>query len=205
MKLYLVRHGQTEENFNGIFQGHQPGTLTALGVEQAKLLALRLKNEKFDAIYSSDLKRAAETCQQIARFHPAPVHYTSLLRERCAGIFDARPRKERLDAEKQSGVPKIDFTPEGGESYRDVRDRSAQILERLQTLYTRETILAISHAAWSRQLLGIVMNKTIEESLTIPQNNTCVNIVEYSDSSISGVHLLNCTKHLVTENRLGQR
>lgn len=200
MKLYLVRHGQTEENLNGIFQGHQPGTLTALGVEQAKSLGLRLKTEKFDAIYSSDLKRAADTCHHIARFHRAPVHYTPLLRERCAGIFEAQLREALRQAEKLSGVPKIDFTPEGGESYREVRGRAARFLERLETVHTGEAILAIAHAAWNRQLLGIAMNKTIEESLAIPQENACVNVFEYSDGSKGTVHLLNCTEHLMTEN-----
>ena len=46
MKLIIVRHGETEENKIGIIQGHLPGTLSVIGIEQAQKIALRLKDEK---------------------------------------------------------------------------------------------------------------------------------------------------------------
>ena len=55
--LYLVRHGQTEENAANILQGHLPGHLNEEGREQAARLRDRLKDIQFDALYSSDLKR----------------------------------------------------------------------------------------------------------------------------------------------------
>ena len=67
MKLIIARHGETEENKKGILQGHLPGKLTELGIEQSKKLALRLKNEKIDAIYSSDLARASNTAKEIIK------------------------------------------------------------------------------------------------------------------------------------------
>jgi broad specificity phosphatase PhoE len=196
MKLYVVRHGQTEENLNGIIQGHKPGKLTALGIEQARLLALRLKDQKFDAIYSSDLKRAVDTCWQVARFHDVPVGYTPLLRERCSGLFEGRRREEFWEAERLSGLPPVDFTPEAGENFRDLRRRAAHFLSNLQALREQKTILIVSHGGWNRMLLGIAMNKSVEESLPIPQKNTCVNIIEYDESSGFNVHRLNCTEHL---------
>ena len=45
MRLIITRHGETEENIKGIHQGHMPGILSKLGIEQAKKLALRLKND----------------------------------------------------------------------------------------------------------------------------------------------------------------
>jgi len=45
MKLIITRHGETEENTKGIIMGHLPGKLTPLGIEQAKKVAQRLKNE----------------------------------------------------------------------------------------------------------------------------------------------------------------
>ena len=59
--LYLVRHGQTKENLERIFQGHLPGTLTEEGIEQAKQLREELKDIKFDSIICSDLQRAVDT------------------------------------------------------------------------------------------------------------------------------------------------
>lgn len=61
--LYLVRHGQTEENIARIFQGHLPGTLTAEGIAQAKALHETLLDVPLDAIVSSDLRRCVDTAR----------------------------------------------------------------------------------------------------------------------------------------------
>ena len=66
MKLIITRHGETEENKAGIIQGHLPGHLSEAGIEQAKKVAFRLKDEKINFIYSSDLDRAADTAKEIA-------------------------------------------------------------------------------------------------------------------------------------------
>ncbi len=76
MKLIITRHGETEENRTGIVQGHLPGQLSESGIEQAQKLALRLKGEKIDVIYSSDLDRASDTAKEIAKDHPSvPIRF----------------------------------------------------------------------------------------------------------------------------------
>ena len=65
MRLILTRHGETEDNVKEILQGQAGGKLTAKGIEQAKKLALRLKKEKIDKIYVSDLKRAVDTAKEL--------------------------------------------------------------------------------------------------------------------------------------------
>ena len=64
MKLIIVRHGQTDANITGIIQGHGESNLTLLGKKQAQKIALRLKEEKIDYAYSSDLRRAKETAEE---------------------------------------------------------------------------------------------------------------------------------------------
>jgi len=82
MRIILTRHGQTEENLQGILQGHLQGKLSQLGKEQARKLALRLKDEKIDYIYSSDLARAADTAKEIAKYHPdTPIKFVKDMRE----------------------------------------------------------------------------------------------------------------------------
>ena len=63
MIIYIVRHGQTEENLQRILQGHMPGTLTEQGKEQVQRAAEQLSKEgvKFTRIVSSDLKRAMDS------------------------------------------------------------------------------------------------------------------------------------------------
>src|SRR3989344_1609773 len=94
MKLILVRHGETEENKADIIQGHWEGKLNAVGLHQAIKISLRLKGESIDAIYSSDLKRAFKTAQEIAKFHPQiPLTITPELRERYCGKLEGQSRK----------------------------------------------------------------------------------------------------------------
>ena len=59
--VYLVRHGQTEENLQRIFQGHLPGVLTKEGREQAVGLRSQLADLELDAVVSSDLQRVLDT------------------------------------------------------------------------------------------------------------------------------------------------
>ncbi len=61
MKLYIVRHGQTEANVNRLFNGRNQKDLTDFGIEQAERLASQLKNLKIDLIFCSPLKRTIHT------------------------------------------------------------------------------------------------------------------------------------------------
>ena len=95
MKLIIARHGETIENQKEIIQGQRLGTLSENGIEQAKKLALRLKSEKIDYIYSSDLARAKDTTKEIIKFHQnVPIEYVKELRERNLGEFEGKTKKE---------------------------------------------------------------------------------------------------------------
>lgn len=84
MKLYFVRHGKTEWNLEGRFQGAKGDSpLLDESIEELKELGHYLKNVKFDAVFSSDLKRARKTAQIIMaeNEHPREIILTSDLRE----------------------------------------------------------------------------------------------------------------------------
>ena len=86
-RLYLVRHGETEDNVNQILQGQTPGKLNEQGCRQARELAEKMEGEHIDVFVSSDLRRALQTCEIIAEPHGKPVVTTPLLRERDWGSF----------------------------------------------------------------------------------------------------------------------
>ncbi|MBI2129677.1 histidine phosphatase family protein [Candidatus Woesearchaeota archaeon] len=197
MKLIIVRHGETEENTKGITQGHKHGKLTKTGIEQARKLALRLKDEKIDCIYSSDLQRAKDTTEEIAKFHKAPIHYTSELREQHPGVFEGRPREELRKTKEESRLSLAEFKPEGGESFTESKERAQKFLNMLFKRHTKGTILISSHAAFITMLLGILLNKSIEEAFKLRQSNACVNIIEIKENSKHKVHAINCVKHLL--------
>ena len=67
MKVFLVRHGETDYNAQGIFQGYSPVPLSARGRQQAALVAERLLSLQPQVLYSSDIWRAQETANIIGQ------------------------------------------------------------------------------------------------------------------------------------------
>ena len=197
MKLILVRHGQTIENRDDIVQGQIPGRLTELGIEQAKKLALRLKNEKIDAIYSSDLARAADTAREIAKYHAyVPLEFVSDLRERDLGIFEEKPRAfliEKTGATKTRDLPDI----EGGESLDKLMERASNFLDKVLHKHSNDTVLFVAHSTLNMALFCVITNAA---SLEIPIlkriPNTAVSIFEINEDKSHKVLLLNSAEHL---------
>ncbi|MGZ5651565.1 MAG: histidine phosphatase family protein, partial [Usitatibacter sp.] len=66
-RFIVVRHGQTQWNVESRIQGHRDSPLTAAGEAQAEAVAARLAAERFDVLISSDLGRARQTAERIAR------------------------------------------------------------------------------------------------------------------------------------------
>src|SRR5262245_46586520 len=89
LKLYLVRHGETDWNADGRIQGHSDIELNPRGLEQARRLALRIPEEgQFDAIYASPLKRAYRTAELAASALNLKVNSDSRLLERSLGVLE---------------------------------------------------------------------------------------------------------------------
>jgi probable phosphoglycerate mutase len=86
--ILLIRHGETAWNAERRLQGHLDIALNAEGERQAGLLAAALAGEQVDAIVASDLLRARQTAQALARVHQLPVQVDRALRERCYGGFE---------------------------------------------------------------------------------------------------------------------
>lgn len=87
LRLLLVRHGETEWNQQMRFQGQTDIPLNAKGLEQAESIATRLQHEPLQAIYSSDLRRAWQTAEVIARYHElSPIPHPDL-REMSYGVW----------------------------------------------------------------------------------------------------------------------
>lgn len=91
VRVYIVRHGETQENRDGIMQGHLDTPLNAAGLEQAQLTAAALEHVQFAAAHSSDLQRAMKTAETILQKHPGVVLQThAALRERDMGSMQGQ-------------------------------------------------------------------------------------------------------------------
>ncbi|KAL0565850.1 hypothetical protein V5O48_016170 [Marasmius crinis-equi] len=88
-RLYLVRHGETDENRNGIIQGHLDTELNEQGIAQSEITAQAMESIPLTEVWSSDLQRAVKTAQIIAEKHPGLSFVsTKKLRERGLGKIE---------------------------------------------------------------------------------------------------------------------
>lgn len=151
--LYLVRHGETEDNVNQILQGQTDGQLTLKGIEQARELRDKIRNNRFDAIISSDLKRALDTAEILNEPHHLKIEQTMLLRERDWGDFTGR------------FIPDIqeETFPENVEPADKMFARARNFLTFIKVTYQDQQVLAVGHGLFNRCIQAVYHQKTIRE------------------------------------------
>jgi broad specificity phosphatase PhoE len=155
--LFLSRHGETDWNAEGRFQGHSDPPLNDHGRAQARGLAHRLERTKLTAIYASDLQRSRETAEIVAAPHGLQVVSLPELREVDTGSWSGLAREEiearwpgaieRWQAEGRHGW-------EEGESYEDMAARVVACLDRLARNHESEQILYVGHGGTIRAILA---------------------------------------------------
>jgi broad specificity phosphatase PhoE len=195
MKIFLIRHGESEGNLRHMTQGRSNTKLSPVGMEQARKVAARLSREHIDAIFSSPLVRADMTAKEIAKQHGLKIIYDDRLLERSYGNFDGKPRDDFHSELEKSGLPRHKFRPEGGESYEDMQDRVRSFCEMLVEKYKGKTVVIVGHGTMNRVFLSIIGHCSIEKAPEIPMENTSVYVIE----AVKGkpvVTLANCTRHL---------
>lgn len=200
MKLILTRHGETVENAAGIMQGHLPGKLSEVGKNQAKKLAQRLKNEKIDIIYSSDLTRAVDTAKEIAVFHKEiPLKLSQELRERNHGKeFEGKKNNQiEWNAETTARFKALDKKVIGGENWSQVYERARRFLDTLLHNHKNKTVLVVSHGGLTRALVCVIKSLPPKEIFNIEKlGNTSISIFEIEEDKNHKIILYNCNKHL---------
>lgn len=154
--LYMARHGETDWNRTGRFQGRTDVPLNDAGRAQAELLAGRLASLGIGAVMSSDLSRARQTAEIVARELELPfVHVEPDLRERGYGVFEGLTRDECIARypDEWNGYPHVE--PPGAEPRAEVVHRVVRGLTRVAEAVAleHETLLVVSHGAAMRAFL----------------------------------------------------
>ena len=162
-ELAVIRHGQTEFNVRGLYQGHTDSPLTDEGVAQARLLAPRLHSlGGSPTIYCSDLGRARHTAELLA----APgsrIREDAGLRERSLGTFEGLSRAEITeqypDARTSNGAANPEYTPPGGETLGELTERIVRALNQIAGNHVGERVIVVTHGgaatAFARHVLGV--------------------------------------------------
>lgn len=140
--IYIVRHGQTDWNKEGRYQGRVDIELNESGIKQAKQISEELKNIKFDKIFSSPLKRTYKTAQII---RDENIIKDERLIERCNGLLEGRLKSEIRE--------KFDFNDENNEleieSITTFRNRINDFFNEITNHYKGKDILVVTHAGVS--------------------------------------------------------
>lgn len=158
-EMWLVRHGQTDWNLHGIYQGQSDIPLNQTGIAQARELAVSLSGKRFDAIYSSDLSRALHTASLIADVLGLPVNTDRRLREINQGVWEGQTIddvrvKYRPDF---SPNPKYISTPraEGAESLEEVIRRMVEATNDYHQRHTGGSLLLSTHGLSAAALYAV--------------------------------------------------
>ncbi|HKG15772.1 MAG TPA: histidine phosphatase family protein [Pyrinomonadaceae bacterium] len=148
-RVLLVRHGESQGNAERRFGGHTPTPLSELGRVQAEATARALASENVTAIYSSDLLRAVQTAEPLARETGLRVQQSSAFRERSVGLMEGLTFEEAAAAhpEEYAALLRRDFERvlAGGESYRQLLDRASARLDRAVEQNPGGTVAVFSH------------------------------------------------------------
>ncbi|KAB2919875.1 MAG: histidine phosphatase family protein [Dechloromonas sp.] len=171
--VYVIRHGETEWNLRGRFQGHFDSSLTERGISQASRLGQHLAGRSISAIYSSDLGRAMATAEIISRSIGLPVQSVDKLRERRLGCLEGLTKDEAATqfpmdlACYESGSP--DECISGGESFRNLLDRTEAFLVSIAHTHRGESVAVVTHGgnlnATFRMVVGLPMDQARRFSL----------------------------------------
>jgi broad specificity phosphatase PhoE len=165
--LILVRHGETDWNRDGRWQGHADAPLNDRGREQGRALASELAGEDIAAVYSSDLARARETAEIMAARLGGPVSVDRRLREVDVGGWSGLTMDE-IEARFPEEITRWraedpHHTFDGGESYSAMGERVVAALEEIAANHPDGQVLVVLHGGPIRAVLAHSAGISYEE------------------------------------------
>jgi len=180
MKVYVVRHGESEANLKRFFAGWAPVSLTEKGVKDAESIREFMQSIHFDKIYSSDLIRAIQTTETV--LPGCEYEIEPLLREINVGNLMYKDVL-KCDAEMGETLTRNrtiwDYTPYGGENLTMLRERAAKFLKKLED-ENYDTVAVFAHEGMLKSIFFNVIG-----AVALPKKLKCVNCsvvrFEYTD------------------------
>jgi len=200
--LYIVRHGQTDLNKQGIVQGRGRDTdLNAEGRKQAGLFYKAYQSVPFDKIYISELKRTRQSIQQFID-KGIPYEKLSGLDELAWGIYEGQPstpatKNAFLKLLRNWMDGKLDTKFEGGESPNEVRLRQIDALHLIMSHTEENNVLICMHGRAMRLFLCLLTGKPLTEMENYPHQNLVLYKVTYNGDKFEIIDFNNAA-HLKT-------
>ena len=205
MKLVLVRHGETDWNKLGKFQGHHDIALNSRGVAQAQETAQAVVQWKHSAIFSSPLLRTMQVAQEISQLSGMPVVQVPGFRELSLGDLEGVTGEEM-----RSGWPHVyaawrddpaSVVMPNGESLADLQERAWSSLVELERTHAEDdALIVVSHNFAIRSMIGKTLGMPLANFHRMWLSLSSICIIE-SDQRGWRLVSYNSTCHLSPENR----
>lgn len=198
-RFVLVRHGETNWNREGRYQGQIDTPLSAFGLEQGRKVAAALKEVPIDICYASPLSRSYDTAAMCAEPHNLSIIKDERLLEinhgEWEGLLSAevQERYPQLAAQWRQTVVGVQMP--GGENMEDVRARSMEAFREYAAKHEGQTVLVVAHDAVNKAIICDILDIGLSKFWQVKQDNTCINVFEYQDGKWRLV-LMNSTTHL---------
>ena len=202
-RVYLIRHGEAEGNIYRRAQGQYESELTAKGLRQVAALAERFRDERVDALYSSDLKRTQITAGAITKYHDLPMHLEPRLREIALGPWEDRPFGDLQHFETQQMLYFNDdpdnWRVNGAETFPELKERMRAVVLEIAEKHEGQTVVCVSHGMAIRSLLADLLGIESAEIFKIRHgDNTSVSLLAV-ENGVMRVVYYNDNDHLPPE------
>ena len=199
LQIFIARHGQNQDNANGILNGHRDLPLTTIGLQQAQDLAVGINEVglQFDHVYCSPLLRAHQTAQIVCERNqlPDPTILPELI-ERDFGIMTGKPQASitELCAPDiiQADVVTYFLNPEGAETFPDLIKRAERVLEIIESKHADGNILLVGHGDFGKMIYAAA-TKTPWEDVLVNFHFGNGDLIEVSPSGES--HVIRLPQH----------
>ncbi len=198
MKLFIVRHGETDWNTKKLLQGHSDTNLNNLGKIQAEKLVKGLEKYHIDKIYCSDLKRCKQTIAPFLKLHKEiPIEYTSEIRERNFGKFEGKSKEEIMNGFNNKDHTMNTIKIPGVESFLEVKKRMHNFVKKLFEKEKGKNILLVTHGGAK---FGLMMElfklNSKDDNAKYKASNTAISIIDIKENGKHEAKLLNSVDHL---------
>jgi len=185
LRLFLMRHGETERGCEAMLYGHTDVALSPIGIEQSRRLVSELEARPLDAIYSSDLSRAVFAAQMIADSRGLTTQILRELREAYMGKWEGKTLSEVAIAQPEMisclYTDPSEFRYPEGESFIEVQARVEQALCRILEAHTEGEIAIMTHGGVSRLIIGRMIELPPRNLLRLSQDFGCLNVIDLFD------------------------
>lgn len=185
MRLWLVRHGETEANVAGLYSGHAPTPLTERGIAQAQTLGTLLRNVPVNNVLCSELERARHTTQLILAEREVPVRNMPELNEMFFGDWEMRHHRDlaREDAENYA-VWCNDWqnaTPTNGEGFQAFSQRVERFIAQLADYKASQNLLVVSHQGVLSVLIARLLSMPAAAMWHFRVEQGCWSAIDFCD------------------------